>query len=70
MQHPETWMLNQEQLDGLLAAVEKSVSMVLRDEDYRGGPLQRQYPPAVIKGMSQAVASDVENHLYNNKLLE
>lgn len=35
------------------------VREVLQDEDQRGGPMQREYPRAVIESMAESVASRV-----------
>lgn len=39
--------------------VRQIVADVLRDENERGGPMQRQYPAAVIESMANSVASRV-----------
>lgn len=35
------------------------VEKYLTDEDYRGGPMQREYPPAVREGIADGIANDV-----------
>ena len=34
-------------------------AQVLRDEDERGGPMQREYPRAVVDSMAESIASRV-----------
>jgi len=41
--------------------LKKFTAGVLMSDDYRGGPLQRQYPPAVIQAMVEAIATEVED---------
>lgn len=40
--------------------VKQLVTVILQDEDYRGGPMQRQYPPIIIQTMAEAIASGVQ----------
>lgn len=43
------------------AKVEQLVTKILQSEDYRGGPLQRQYPPIIIQTMAEAIAGGVQD---------
>jgi hypothetical protein len=43
--------------------VKQIVRDILRDEDYRGGPLQRQYAPAVIEAIAIGVAGRIEEEI-------
>lgn len=41
--------------------VKQLVTVILQNEDYRGGPMQRQYPPIIIQTIAEAVASGVQD---------
>lgn len=39
------------------------VTATLRSEDERGGPMQREYPRAIIESMADGIASSVMEEL-------
>lgn len=50
-------------MESLRDVVYLQVVETLQDADYRGGPLQRQYPAAVIKAIAEVVADKAADWL-------
>lgn len=44
----------------MAARLRAKIMMMLGDEDYLGGPLQRPYPKAIQKGIADGVLVEVE----------
>jgi hypothetical protein len=52
-------VLTEEQFNQVKAIVVR----VMRDEDERGGPMQREYPRAVVDSMANSIAAAIGDYL-------
>lgn len=55
--------LTDEEIEKVAATARAKVVDVLKSDGYRGGPLQREYPPIIIQTMADAVAGAVTDTL-------